>query len=242
MTTSHADPSTDEDALSTLLDRSDEFEDAIVDCYPASGYLLAHDTQQSQLVAGACLLCIEHASVVRSAFEVDAPNSASGVLRLQYEALLRAAWLRWVANADQIAKLACDLDLASEKAAKNLPGLMDMLARVVQVGPAGMTAHLAEFNEYSRHALNSYVHTGIHPLRRVRDGFPSEMALALIRMSNGLMHLAYRMLAELSGSQRRMNRVTHLYKDFSDCCPMTPGWPNRDGSQSTSPKGSGTPI
>lgn len=223
MTSVQTNPPTDEDPLSTILDRSEEFEDALLICFPDSGYLLAHDTEQSQLVAGACLLSIEHASVVRSAFAVAAPNSASGLMRLQYEALLRAAWLRWSANPDQIAKLASDLDPESEKAAKNLPGLMDMLARTIQVAPAGMTAHLAEFNEYSRHALNSYVHSGIHPLRRVRDGFPAEMALTLLRMSNGLMHMAYRLLADLSGSQRRMDRVTRLYREFSDCCPMKPG-------------------
>ena len=88
-----------------------------------------------------------------------------------------------------------------------------MLSKVLAAAPAGLTAHLAEFNEYSRHALNSYVHSGIHPLRRVREGFPVEMALNLIRISNGLMHMAYRMLAVLMGSRRRMDKVTHLYRE-----------------------------
>ena len=97
-----------------------------------------------------------------------------------------------------------------------------MLSKVLAAAPVGLTAHLAEFNDYSRHALNSYVHSGIHPLRRVREGFPAEMALNLIRISNGLMHMAYRMLAMLMGAQRRMDKVTHLYKQFTDCCPMAP--------------------
>lgn len=46
------------------------------------------------------------------------------------------------------------------------------------------------------------------------------MALNLIRISNGLIHMAYRMLAMLMGSQRRMDKVTHMYKQFTDCCPM----------------------
>ena len=136
---------------------------------------------------------------------MDAPSSGSAVLRLQYEALLRAAWLIFVASPALISKLSRDLTPEAELVAKNLPGL---------------TVHLAEFNQYSRHALNSYVHAGIHPLRRVRDGFPEEMALTLIRISNGLMHIAYRMLAMLTGSQRRMDKVTQLYERFTDCCPM----------------------
>ena len=71
--------------------------------------------------------------------------------------------------------------------------------------------------------LGSFVHSGIHPLRRAREGFPLEMASTIVRFSNGLMHFAYRMLASLSGSQRRMDRVTHLYKEFTDCVPMAQG-------------------
>jgi hypothetical protein len=46
------------------------------------------------------------------------------------------------------------------------------------------------------------------------------MAATLVRFSNGLAHFAYRMLASLSGSQRRMDRVTRLYLSFMDCVPM----------------------
>jgi len=101
---------------------------------------------------------------------------------------------------------------------------MEMLDAVVKKAPQGLAAPIAEFNHYSRHALNSFVHSGIHPLRRAREGFPLEMASTIVRQSNGLMHFAYRMLASLSGSQRRMDRVTHLYKEFTDCLPMAKGF------------------
>jgi len=211
-----------EDPLLVLAERSDAFEEAILSCFPSTGVVLAIDSEQNQLAASACQLCIEHASVVRAAFFIHAPSSGSGVLRLQYEALLRASWLYFVATPAQIEKLGRNLTPEAELAAKNLPGAGEMLAKVLKVAPVGLTAHLAEFDQYSRHALNSYVHSGIHPLRRVRDGFPAEMALTLVRFSNGLMHMAYRTLAMLMGSQRRMDKVTHLYEQFTDCCPMAP--------------------
>src|SRR3954451_12395931 len=65
--------------------------------------------------------------------------------------------------------------------------------------------YLEEFNRYSRHALNSFVHSGIHALHRTRHGYPEDMALTAVRFSNGLSHLGYRLLASLSGSQNRMN-------------------------------------
>lgn len=213
----------DSEQRDTLLDRSEVFEEAIANCFPDAGFELALRTPQHELVATACTLCIEHASVVRAAFTIAAPNSGTAVLRLQYEALLRAAWLMYAATPAHVDKLARSLDLEAEHAAKNLPGYMDMLDAVVKKAPQGLSAPIAEFNQYSRHALNSFVHSGIHPLRRAREGYPVEMAATLVRFSNGLMHFAYRMLASLSGSQRLMERVTHLYREFTDCVPMAPG-------------------
>lgn len=206
--------------INLLLERSEAFEEANLAHFTEAGFVLAVANQKHELVATACTLCIEHASVLRAAFAVAAPNSGAAVLRLQYEALLRAAWLLYAATPAHVDKLARALDLEAEQAAKNLPGYLDMLEAVVKRAPEGLAAPIAEFNQYSRHALNSFVHSGIHPLRRAREGFPLEMASTIVRFSNGLMHFAYRILASLSGSQRRMDRVTRLYEEFNDCLPM----------------------
>ncbi len=95
-----------------------------------------------------------------------------------------------------------------------------MLEAVLKHAPIGLAAPLEEFNRYSRHALNSFVHTGIHPLRRAQEGFPILLAHRLIVMSNGLLHFAYRMLAILSGSKRRLDKATNLYLPFADCLPI----------------------
>jgi hypothetical protein len=208
------------ETIDAVLDRSEVFEHAILNCFPDSGVVLALTRPQHELTAAACSISIEHAHVLRAAFLVDAPNSASAVLRLQYEALLRGVWLMFAATTAQVEKLAATLDLESEQAAKNLPGYMEMLNAVKKVAPAGLAEPLAEFNQYSRHSLNSFVHGGIHPLHRTRHGYPAEMATTVVHFSNGLMHMAYRLLATLSGSQRRMDRVTRLYIDFCDCLPM----------------------
>lgn len=156
---------TDDDLLATLLESSESFEGAIIGCFPESGAILAISNTQSKLVASACDLCVEHARTLRAAFAVGSPNSGSALLRLQYEALLRAAWLMFAATPPQIDRLAKALDLEAEQAAKNLPGYLEMLNAIGKVAPTGLAAPLAEFNQYSRHALNSFVHSGIHALR-----------------------------------------------------------------------------
>lgn len=207
--------------MESLLDRSARLEDAIRACFPATGAVLAVSSVKNELVAAACSLCIEHGHVLRSAFSLLAPSSGSALLRLQYEALLRAAWLMFAATATQVEKLGNVLDVEAEQAAKNLPGYSEMLKGVLTAAPEALAAPLAEFNQYSRHALNSFVHSGIHALSRTRHGYPTEMALNVVRFSNGLSHFGYRLLANLSGSQRRMDRVARLYLDYSDCLPVT---------------------
>lgn len=51
-------------------------------------------------------------------------NSAAAVLRLQYEAVLRAAWLLFAASPVQAEKLTRSLDVEAEQAAKNVPGYL----------------------------------------------------------------------------------------------------------------------
>lgn len=213
--------------LVRLLERSAEFEVALLSEFPEGRMVLAIQEPRHELAAAAALIAIEHAGALRAAAQVGAMNSAAGLLRLQYEAVLRAAWLLFAAGPGQVEKLSKSLDLEAEQGAKNIPGYLDMLTAVEKAAPAGLAAPLAEFNRYSRHALNSFVHAGIHPLTRARSGFPVDLAATLLRFSAGLMHFAYRLLAALTGSQERMNRVTRAYTAFEDCLPMAPGEENR---------------
>jgi hypothetical protein len=204
-----------------VLDRSSEFSDALLCCFPEGALLLVDRSPKNELAGAAAQLTLEHAGALRAAFAVNAPNAAAALLRLQYEALLRSAWLLYAASEDQIAKLDRTLDAEAELASKNVPSYLEMLAAIVRSAPAGLSKPLAEFNQYSRHAMNSFVHAGIHPLARTRDGFPAVIALSLLQFSNALMHLAYRQLALLTGSPRRMVKVTDLYSSFETCLPIS---------------------
>ena len=180
-----------------LLKRSEAFEAAVVACFLETGFVLASADQKHGLVATAGTLCVEHTGAVRAAFSAAAPNSGAAVLRLQCEAPLRATWLVHSATPVHMGKLGRTLDLEADQAARHLPGYLEILEAVVRKAPQGLSTLIAEFNQYSRHALNSLVHIGIHPMRRVQEGFPLETAATVVRFSNALMHLAYRILASL---------------------------------------------
>lgn len=64
--------------------------------------------------------------------------------------------------------------------------------------------------------MNAFVHCGIHPLARARDGFPEELAVSMIKISNGLVHFAARPLSRFTGDLEVMLRIDEAYKQFQD--------------------------
>ncbi len=208
--------------LVRLLNRTSEFEAALLQEFPGGELQLAIQEPRHEVAAAAALIAIEHAVALRASTRAGAMSSAAAILRLQYEAVLRAAWLLFAAGPAQVDKLARALEMDAEQAAKNVPGYMEMLTAVEKAAPAGLALPLTEFSRYSRHALNSFVHTGIHPLTRARTGFPSELAETVLRLSAAMLHFAYRLLASLTGSQLRMDNVTRAYAAFADCLPVKP--------------------
>ncbi len=94
-----------------------------------------------------------------------------------------------------------------------------MLEALATKAPAGLVKPLQQFSGVSWKALNSFVHAGLHPLHRLDDGFPIQLAQQLVRNSNGLLHMSYRLLATLAGRPDLMDTVTRLWPLFTDCLP-----------------------
>ena len=75
---------------------------ALADCFADGLIPIPEDEAEVDLCVTACFLSIEHAGVLRGAFASVAPNTGSAILRLQYEALLRGAWVLFAATPDQV--------------------------------------------------------------------------------------------------------------------------------------------
>lgn len=121
------------------------------------------------------------------------------------------------------AKLLAPLTTESEQAAKNLPLASDMIEQMgKRVGdnvPAAVHQMLVRFKDVSWHAMNSFVHGGIHPLRRQAEGFPVHLALQILRNSNGLTTMNGMALAILTGDEAIARPMSKIQPEFADCLP-----------------------
>lgn len=111
-------------------------------------------------------MALEHWEAARKLFSSGLLPSGVVVQRAQFEALVRSVWLLYAATEENIAKLSATLTLENELAAKNMPQIADMISTIEKKSPPQAYDALNRFKQNSWKTLNSYAHTGIHPIRR----------------------------------------------------------------------------
>lgn len=167
----------------------------------------------------ACSLALEHWHAARLLLRNGLFPSAVVVHRAQFEAVLRSIWLLYAATNDMVAKLGATLSLDSEQSAKNMPLASVMMEQLSGRAPPQAVDALLRFKETSWKALNSYVHAGIHPIRRHGDGTPIKLLGDVLRNANVLAVLSCMQAAALSGQQHLQQKVLDLAAQHPTCMP-----------------------
>jgi hypothetical protein len=213
-------PQRTNDSLGTMLCRSDELNEALLSLLGRAHF---NSSPRAQTSFGMCSVALEHATSIRALTAMGLATSAIGLMRLQFEALTRAMWLLYAANDAAIKKLMAPLTIESEQAARGLPSASEMIEqigkRVGMSAPAAAHQMLVQFKDVSWHAMNSFVHGGIHPLRRHAEGFPVALALQILRNSNALSTMTGMTLAVLTGDEAITKPMSHIQREFADCLP-----------------------
>ncbi|NUZ07891.1 hypothetical protein HQN59_19175 [Schlegelella sp. ID0723] len=203
-----------------MLRRSDELQESLSALLEHAGF---DDSPRGEAAVSMCLVALEHAAGLRALMALGLGTSAVSLMRLQFEALTRAMWLIYAASDQAIAKLLAPLTPDSERAAKSLPSVSEMIEqmgrRVGRGVPSAAHEMLVQFKDVSWHAMNSFVHGGIHPLRRSADGFPVDLALQVLRNANGLTTMTGMALAILTGDEAVSKPMSKIQPEFADCLP-----------------------
>jgi hypothetical protein len=202
--------------MESFLDRSDalhiEILDILVGAAPFSGI-------RHEVAMVACGMALEHALSLRLLIRTDCYTSALAMLRLQYEALTRAVWLLYAATDEQVETLAAPLTLETERQAKKLPMFSQLLNEIVERAPPQAALTLTNFKDVNYHAMNSFVHSGIHPLRRHSEGYPPDLIQGVIRNSNGLNVVTLQTGVILTGDLRFSGAVSAIQKKHHQILP-----------------------
>lgn len=197
------------DRIEQLLNKSHQLEIELIS--PSIDLDLYDDSQRLLAVASLAMLSVEHSAGVRYLFKTKCIASAFALFRLQYEALVKSLWVFYISKDEDIDSIAGELDEARiTKNKKVFPSISKMLEQLLS---ANTPAHshvlsLIELKDYSWDAMNSFVHSGLHAVRRNITGYPTELIYTIIKQSNNLLYLSAYLKAIITGNPNAINGVS----------------------------------
>lgn len=155
--------STTPDDVTAVLAASEELQADIEDLL--GSFLWPELGERGVATLVLCQIVFEHAVSMRLLLSATLHTSAIALVRVQFDAVVRAAWILHCATDEQAAKLAAPLSEASEQGAKNLPSTHDMIGELERQGPRGAGPMFRRFQTRMSRGLNSVVHAGIVTVR-----------------------------------------------------------------------------
>ena len=204
--------------MDKLLARSAEFEEVLFK------YLSSTTQDTGARMTGVKSLCgvaMEHAQSLKILIATHNFTSASALLRLQYEALVRAHWLHFAASETAVSKLSAELTKESSIKANNIPMLSEMLKSMEGKAPKEALEPLLEFRDYSWKPLSSFIHGGIHPMSRFNKGYPIVLLETVLKNSNQLCGVTAYFWSHMTGISELTANVMRTFAEYKDCVNYT---------------------
>lgn len=167
-----------------------------------------------------CSVSLEHAESFKILLASRNFTSAIGLLRLQFESLVRGMWILYAATDSAVSKLTAELNEQNIKRADNLPMLSEMIKRLEEKAPKNAIDPILEFKKYSWKPLSGYVHGGLHAIDRHSKGYPIGILEQALKASNGVNGLVAALGAAQTGRQDLLKDVYRTFETFSDCFQM----------------------
>jgi hypothetical protein len=211
MTDSSAHP-----ALTGVLQASIEY---YAELESVLGEKQAVQSHRDLLTQGTIATTFEHGVSIVLLVEANQLASASVLLRAQFEALVRALWLHFAADDAWIENYFAKVQADPGKDPGNPLSMDKMLQHLAAKAPRGIASRLQPLKDAAWGPLNSYVHSGIHPIVRQHAGVSEEFAMATLRNANGLTGMAATLAAELSCNPQHVVSVLNTQYAHVDCLP-----------------------
>lgn len=179
----------------------------VIDCGP-----------RLELVEKCIFISFKHGIGVHSLLTSELPIQAMVLLRSQFEAVVRAYWLLFLATNHQVVKLNFSYTFEEQFQSDTCPMIGEMLEALKKsnIDPRQIIEHLYGFKKYHLKQLNSFVHTGKQSFTRDVMGFDEEMLLTLMRQSNNLITVSAQIMLKHTVPDKQ-KFIHHLIERYRQC-------------------------
>jgi len=203
-----------------VLDRTETFAEALLTPVNRVPF---QDTDRAKLSMVFLGLAHEHWVAIRSLAGVGLDHSAIALIRLQFEATLKAFWV-WHAATDHWIQLCAQVNKRPDGSVIEPPqqNTSAYFKDIERTAPPGIHALLTQFKTVAWNELNSYVHGGVHALANVGRKQPASFIVQLVCNSNGVAGLGAMLAASLTGDANRVDAVLAAQYAHIDVLPKGP--------------------
>jgi len=166
-----------------------------------------------------CDVALEHSHSIQTLMALGNYTSAISIIRLQFDALTRSVWMLWAATDTKVERIMQNLTVESSNADNGLPSHAEMIKQIGGKAPAEATRMLKEFRDVTWKASSSFVHGGIHAMKRHGEGYPTPLLKQILINSNGLVMLSAVHLATMARNQHVVADIPRIRDSYRDILP-----------------------
>lgn len=166
-------------------------------------------------------ISIEHGIAVSSLLTADLPTPAMVVFRVQFESVVRAYWLLFIATNQEVMDINFNWTNEEQFLKDRFPMVSEMLEKLhaADLPAKGVINHFISFKKYHLKQLNSFVHTGRHSFIRNNVGFDPKMMGILMRQSNNLISSALQIMFKHSIPDKQIF-LSNIHAKYPECFYM----------------------
>lgn len=203
------------DEVVRLFDRSDALHDA---ASQALSQAEPPPDRRAFLAIGIAAVSIEHWGAQRLLLREGLNVSGFAMVRLQFEAAIRAVWIIECAKDDWIERFSAPVPDGQLEEPVLGPPVEAMLFSIAKKAPviAGM---LQQLKDGAWVPMHSYVHGGARPLVQSLAGTTLYQVSAVLRNANGLGLIAVNVITRALRDHKFGGFVAHLQREYADCLP-----------------------
>lgn len=167
-------------------------------------------------------LCFEHGLATLTLISDGLTSSGLGLIRPQYESLIRGFWFMYANNDTWLKKLSSAKTLSPEDLKKfETPMISDMLKALdSSEGPAHIIGQLNEFRAITNSSINSFTHSGLLSIISSSKGYDPKLIYDAIRNANAVAAINIQMMSLLTGIDEAIEPVRGMHHRFVDCLPI----------------------
>lgn len=174
-------------------------------------------SSRSMVSMAFCRAALEHAVAQRLLIEAGLSGTALSLVRLQFESLVRAAWVLHAAKEEWLEKFISPVpsgDTSEAQMGPPIPAMVDAIEAA-----AGASAKELRRMHGTIKVMHSFVHGGVHLVAHALRGYPDEKLVAVMQNRNLMSLMLANVIVICSQEPRLVGSVQRLAAVHSACMP-----------------------